>query len=93
MLAKGMDFIALLLLNMPISEMKIRCSCGTKFNNENKSKIAWDDENIDHWKPVEWKPEYMSSPLLEEVCFSCFISIWFCLFSSDDDNYCNLWFI
>ncbi len=30
----------------------------------------WDSADIDHWKVDEWKPEYMSSHLLEESSFA-----------------------
>ena len=32
--------------------------------------IAWDNENIDHWKKVDIKPGDMTTPLLEESSFA-----------------------
>lgn len=35
-----------------------------------RKEKPWDNEEIDHWKVEEWKPEFMSGPLLEESSFA-----------------------
>eukprot|EP00516_Mucochytrium_quahogii_P006367 CAMPEP_0203744734 /NCGR_PEP_ID=MMETSP0098-20131031/705_1 /ASSEMBLY_ACC=CAM_ASM_000208 /TAXON_ID=96639 /ORGANISM=" , Strain NY0313808BC1" /LENGTH=362 /DNA_ID=CAMNT_0050632329 /DNA_START=230 /DNA_END=1318 /DNA_ORIENTATION=- len=41
-----------------------------KNHNKYRRDKPWDSEDIDHWKLEEWKPEYMSKPMLEESSFA-----------------------
>lgn len=47
-------------------KMSDETSPAGKNHNKYRKEKPWDDENVDHWKIEEWKPEFMSGPMLEE---------------------------
>mmetsp|Transcript_21035 Transcript_21035/g.59835 ORF Transcript_21035/g.59835 Transcript_21035/m.59835 type:complete len:377 (-) Transcript_21035:2011-3141(-) len=41
-----------------------------KNHNKYRRDKPWDNEDIDHWKVDEWKPEFMPAPMAEESSFA-----------------------
>jgi len=42
----------------------------SKDHNKYRKEKPWDNDDIDHWKIEEWKPEILKGPLLEESSFA-----------------------
>ena len=46
-------------------------SSGERKNHKKYRKDKpWDNDDIDHWKIEEWKPDYLKGPFLEESSFA-----------------------
>jgi ribosomal RNA assembly protein len=45
-------------------------SIGVKNHKKYRKDKPWDNDEIDHWKIEEWKPEFLKGNLLEESSFA-----------------------
>jgi len=57
-------------INDVMTEQKQKQYSKKKNHNKYRRDKPWDHDGIDHWKLEEWKPDYMSGPLLEESSFA-----------------------